>query len=467
MASSAAKTFAEISSTRPPSGPLARLGTAIVLGGSVAGLLAARVLADHADTVIVLERDPVTAATGPRYGVPQGAQVHVLLAAGSRQIERLFPGFTDRAVAAGANLVMPGSGLAYDDDVLKVQGADVTMLTSTRPFLEQRIRTELLGLPNVKTISGRVTGLEFSDTAVTAVRYTSDGEDGREPADLVVDALGRASKVSDWLEAAGWDRPPMSRVVTGINYATALFRRPPGEPAIGSALSLYNTGSGGTSGGAVVQAVEDDRYIVMQGGYGEDRPGSTAEDMVARCRRSLPEPFGHVVANEMIGDVTTYRQADSRRRDFHACAKLPARLIPVGDAVASFNPLYGQGMSSAALHASALSMYLRSAPDLDAPARDYLALQKVIVDAAWGLSTPGDIARAAKGTKPTTRERLTGRLVGRVVAASVTDPGVNKVFVEVTQMLRHPSVLSRPSFLWRAIRAIGQRRPAPTLPLER
>jgi len=467
MALSAAETFAEISSTAPPSGPAARIGTALVLGGSVAGMLAARVLAEHAGAVVVIERDLATAQAGPRPGVPQGGQVHVLLGAGLRQLERWFPGFTERAVAAGAGLVTPERGRAYNDDVPKVQGSADAMLTSTRPFLEQLIRTELRALPNVKMIAGRVTGLEFDDTAVTAVRYESDGVAGREPADLVVDALGRASRVSDWLEAAGWDRPPMTRLATGVNYATAFFRRPPGEPEIGSALALYGTGRGGSTGGAIFLAVEDDRYVVMQGGYGDDRPGSTAQDMVERCRRRLPEPFGHVVANEMLGDVTTYRQGDSRRRDFDACERLPARLIPVGDAVASFNPLYGQGMSSAALHASALSMYLRSEPDLSVPARDFLALQKVVVDAAWAISTPGDAARAAGAARPSIGQRLAGWFVGRVVDASVTDLEVNRVFMEVTQMLVHPTRLREPATLWRAVRAMRQRKPDPVLPLER
>jgi 2-polyprenyl-6-methoxyphenol hydroxylase-like FAD-dependent oxidoreductase len=205
----------------------------------------------------------------------------------------------------------------------------------------------------------------------------------------------------------------------------------------------------------------------MMGGYGDFRPGSTAEDMIRRFRTLLPAPFGHVAANEMVGDVMTYRQADSRRRDFWACERLPARLAVVGDAVASFNPLYGQGMSSAALHASALSMFLRSAPDLDAPARDFLALQRVIVDAAWQISASEDHTGADEGHRPPVGDRLARRIVDLIIHASITDRAVNAAFQEVTQMLRHPGTLAAPGVVWRAWRARNNPLPAPTPPLDR
>jgi len=465
MASSPARKFADIGSDSPPAGPRAGLGTAIVLGGSVAGMLAARVLADHAETVVIIERDVVAAGGGGRRGVPQSSQVHALLMGGSRQLERWFPGFIARAVAAGASLVPPDRQAMYTDGMRKVPGADIRLLSGTRPFLEGRIRAELLELPNVKVITGRVTGLEIGPTAVAAVRYESDGVAGREPADFVVDAMGRASRLSAWLESAGWEAPPVVRVTTGINYATAFFHRPPGEHPIGTALAVPSDRLAKDVGGAVFSAVEGDRWIAMMGGYGDFRPGSTAEDMIRRFRTQLPAPFGDVAAGAMVGDVTTYRQADSRRRDFWACERLPARLAVVGDAVASFNPLYGQGMSSAALHASALSMFLRSSPDLEAPAREFLALQRVIVDAAWQISASGDGTESEERDRIPVRDRLARRIVELIVQASITDTAVNAAFQDVTQMLRHPSTLAAPGVVWRAWRARKNPLPAPTPPL--
>jgi 2-polyprenyl-6-methoxyphenol hydroxylase-like FAD-dependent oxidoreductase len=465
MASSPAKKFAEISSDKPPAGSRAGLGTVIVLGGSVAGMLAARVLADHAETVVIIERDALTVGAYERRGVPQSSQVHALLSGGSRQLERWFPGFIARSVAAGASLVLPDRQAMYTDGVRKVPGANISVLSGSRPFLERRIRAELLELPNVKVVTGQVTGLEIGETAVAAVCYESDGVAGREPADLVVDAMGRASRLSAWLEAAGWERPPVVRVTTGINYATAFFHRPPGQHPYDTALAIPSNKTRKQVGGAVFAAVEGDRWIAMMGGYGDFRPGSTAEDMIRRFRTQLPAPFGHVAANEMVADVTTYRQADSRRRDFWACERLPARLAVVGDAVASFNPLYGQGMSSAALHASALSMFLRSGPDLDAPAREFLALQRVIVDAAWQISASEDRTAPEERDRTPMGDRLARRIVDLIIQASATDAVVNEAFQEVTQMLRHPSTLAGPMVVWRAWRARKNPLPAPTPPL--
>ena len=144
---------------------------------------------------------------------------------------------------------------------------------------------------------------------------------------------------------------------------------------------------------AVALAIEDDRWIVMLMGYDDDRPGQTLEAIRAACAK-LPEPYPEATSGELTAEIATYHQADSRRRDFAGLERFPSRLISTGDAVASFNPIYGQGMSSAALHASCLSEYLSQHPDLDAPAMGFFDLQKVAVDAAWAISAGSDATRA-------------------------------------------------------------------------
>ncbi|WP_369068255.1 FAD-dependent oxidoreductase [Kineococcus terrestris] len=461
---SAARTFAAISSPAPPPGNPVRLGRAVVLGGSVAGLLAARVLAEHAERVVVVERDPLDTGPVARRGVPQGRQVHALLRGGAQQLERWFPGFADRAVAAGAQRVLPAQQALYTDGVGKPGVSQV--LCATRPFVEHQVRELVRDLPNVEFRTGRATGLDVSGGAVRAVRGESGGVGFREPGDLVVDASGRASRVPDQLAAAGWDVPPLTRQATGIDYATALFRRPPGqhdEHGVRVAAALVSPGTGSVLGGGAFTPVEGDRWIVLLAGYGT-RPGGTAEEFVRLCRRDLPAPFGRVAANELLGDVVTHHQGDSRRRDWTAAARLPARLLAVGDAVSSFNPVYGQGMSSAALHASCLSAFLRSGADLDDPARRFFALQRVVVDAAWTVSTGGD--RARTGVPPRGPERLAAGLLGLVVDATVVDPVVARAFDDVTQMVEHPATLLSPGVVWRSVRARRRPRPRPVPPLE-
>jgi 2-polyprenyl-6-methoxyphenol hydroxylase-like FAD-dependent oxidoreductase len=448
-----ARIFDRINATGRPGSRPGLLGRAVVLGGSVAGLLAARVLAEHAESVVVIERDDVLTAGAARAGVPQGSQIHVLLPAGRAQLDRWFPGFSEEASAAGVFVVDAGVRRSYLDGRRRVLGSDVDMYSASRPFLEKLIRDRTLQVPNIKLISGRVTGLEFDGDAVTAVHHESAEGPGTETADFVVDAMGRASRLGDWLEQGAWEKPPMTRMTININYATAWFRRAESRPETAAVLAICSARRGGDLGGALFTAVEGDRWMAMMGGFGECRPGRTNEDFLRRLRDDFPAEFRQVADSEMLGDVHTYRQADSRRRDFHALQRFPARLIAVGDAVSSFNPIYGQGMASATLHASCLEMFLSGRPDLAQPAREFFALQKVVVDAAWGMSTSADLSRpSVPGARPR-GHRFTSWLGDRIQRATVTDAAVARRFDDVTQMRSHPTLLVTPGVVLRALRA--------------
>jgi 2-polyprenyl-6-methoxyphenol hydroxylase-like FAD-dependent oxidoreductase len=443
--------FARLSDPNPATRTPVLLGTAVVLGGSVAGLLAARVLSDHAATVVVIERDDPGASTEPRPGVPQGFQVHVLLPAGLVQLERWFPGFTRQALAAGGCAVPAYMLRVYQDGARRVGGSQAMMLSGTRPFLEAQIRRHALSLPNVKTINARVTGLEFGTDAVTGVRYESAREQGVERADFVVDAMGRSSRLSDWLTQAGWQRPAVRRMSVDLNYATAVLRRAEGDADISTVLALRSPDGSPEVSGAAATDVEAGRRMAILWGYADHRPGRTVEDFVRLCHSELPPEFAAVAAEKMVGDIRTYRHAESLRRDFHALTRMPARLVAIGDAVASFNPVYGQGMSCAALHASCLSEYLRSGPDLSRPAGEFFALQKVVVDAAWDTSTGADLALPHVDGPYPRGYRLLRWVNNQILAASIPDPEIGRRFEEVTWMLKHPSSLATPGTLIRSI----------------
>ncbi|MFK3985258.1 FAD-dependent oxidoreductase [Micromonospora sp. NPDC050397] len=458
MTPNAAMTFAEIGSVEPSTGRPTRLGTAVVLGGSVAGMLAARVLADHAEQVIVIERDSAPEDGVGRNGVPQGSQAHLLLPAAERQLERWFPGFAEDAVSAGATQAPSHRRSVFLDGMRRAEGAPVHLLSATRPLIEHKIRQRLDAVPNVRTVTAQVTGLTVDDTRVTAVQAIAGDVLTSYPADLVVDATGRGSRLGSWLEAAGRPKPALIRQVSGVNYATIFLRRQDGPAPYDTSLAIVSPRVGGDFGMAFFGAVENDRWILTMAGYGECRPGATVEDMLRRCREDLPAPFGQLADNEPVTDVTTYRIADSRRRDFLGTPHLPAGLIAVGDAVASFNPVYGQGISSATLHASCLSMFLHSGQPISEPARHFFDLQRVVVDAAWDLSTFADLARPSVTAPRPRGYRVTRWLSGRISAATLVDPVVSRRFEEVSYMLRHPSDLRTGDMLGRALRA---RRPKP------
>ncbi|WP_433218195.1 FAD-dependent oxidoreductase [Dactylosporangium sp. CS-047395] len=431
---------------------------AVVLGGSMAGLMAARVLSDHAEEVVIIERDP-TQGAGPRPGVPQGTQVHALLPAGQTQLERWFPGFTDEAVAAGApDFGRTDAGVYINNKRREVQDPPPPrpILITTRPFLESQVRRRVLALPNVHMEFGRVEGLRFTESSVNGATYVPDG--GGEPveveADFVVDAMGRSSKLNDWLEEHGWPRAPMQRMPIKLNYASALFERDEAISDEWCVITQETPGDGRVPRIGGVLSVEGDRWLMLVAGYDEDRPSRDTAEYAERCRKYFPAMFGDIAERgRMIGGVITYHQADSRRRDFDTLERLPAGLVAAGDAVASFNPVYGQGMTSAMLHASCLSAWLQTGPDVTAtPARAYFEKVRVVVDAAWQVSTFADL-----GLPHITEGQPRGYRVIRwasnlLLRASMTDPATCRRLNSVTAMETHPAALAKPGVVLRALR---------------
>jgi 2-polyprenyl-6-methoxyphenol hydroxylase-like FAD-dependent oxidoreductase len=458
MAESPAAVFERLNKVHRPGESPVQLDTAVVLGASIAGLLAARVLADHAATVMIIERDDQNGEAGGagRPGAPHGQQAHVLLPAGHGQLERWFPGLTREAQNEGAVLCGPERHAAYRDGVEGVRTDNSVMLASSRPFLEALIRRRTLLLPNVQVISGQATGLTYNGGAVSGVRYRSGDGEQVQSAGFVADAMGRASKLSDWLEQDGWQRPILERLPTGINYATAFFKRADDPPVIGTVIAHPGPRFPDRPLGGLA-SIENGQWQMLLAGYGDNRPGRTLEDILAA---ELPPIFGEAARSEMIGEIQTYHQADSRRRNFTRLQHFPARLISVGDAVASFNPIYGQGMSSAALHASCLSDYLHSDPDLGLPARKFFALQQVVVDAAWDVSTSADASRLDRPQKPPARIRLQRWVMDQILAAAVTDKEIATKFNAVAYMTAHPTSLARPGTVVRAIAVNIRRRRA-------
>ncbi|MEV6481044.1 FAD-dependent monooxygenase [Streptomyces sp. NPDC051576] len=462
MTESVVSLFEKLVQAEPPADAPVLFDTACVLGGSVAGLLAARVLSDRARRVVVIESDDLSAETGPRPGVPQNRQVHTLLPGGQQWVERWLPGITEEAQARGASFAGSDKAVTAVNGIpLAPDGVDHHLLAIGRPLLEALIRDRVTALPNVSVLRGQATGLDYRDDAVRAVRYVGADQADRSAnslaADFVVDAMGRSSRLSTWLKESGYDHPRLERLPAPINYATALFERPEkfADLETACALGLFTPDhpSGGVSV-AAANAIEDGQWLVMLMGYGDSRPGRTIDEFREACAK-LPPIFTAVTAGAAIGDVMTYHQAESRRRHFTDLGRFPARLVSVGDAVASFNPIHGQGMSSASLHASCLASYLADTPELAAPAREFFRLQQVVVDAAWGVSAGSDAARldAQNGTEVPDDVRQQRWAMAQIAAATLADGEVTRAFRYVSYMLRHPATLADPTLLAKAVAA--------------
>lgn len=439
--------------------PPARLGDdAVVIGGSLAGLLAARVLADHHDRVTILERDRLPDGPEARKGVPQARHVHVLLTAGRQALDRLLPGVLPELLAAGAEdydaladieWVSPaGPGIRF--------ASDLRMLGATRDLIEWAVRRHVLANPRIQArqadavalrlSSGRVAGVAIEDRSGASPR-TEDLD-----AALVIDAAGRGSRVPQWLQAHGYPVPRETVVNGFLGYATR-FVRPPAGWSEWKTFYIQCAPPARRRGG-VIAPVEGGRWIVSLVGGGKDYP-PTDEAGFRAFIRSLADPrfAAAYEAAEPLTPISGTRTTENRIRHYEALAQRPEGLLVTGDAVCAFNPVYGQGMSAAALAAEVLARCLAACR----PGRMAGLASRFQKDLArtnarpWLLATGEDYRYAeVEAPPPGWTTRLTHRYLDRVIALGTYRPDVRRKLMEVLHLIRSPASLFTPDILLRA-----------------
>ncbi|HET9388322.1 MAG TPA: hypothetical protein VFO44_01620 [Steroidobacteraceae bacterium] len=441
-----------------------RLGDrAIVIGASMGGLLAARALSDFYDNVSVLERDAFPAADAARKGVPQGRHTHGLLARGSGILESLFPGYCDQVVAQSGGL----TGDIADDvtwighNVTLAHGkSDLIGLVASRPVLEGHLRRRLLALPNVRAVEKcAVQGLVSDSTrkTVTAVRACIDGKPEESlTADLVVDATGRGSSSGAWLEGLGYQAPAYDKVKIGLSYLTRTYRRRSTD--LDGRLGIIVAGSAPTWRNGAILAQENDRWILSTGGFlGDDAPDDDQGFLAYLA--TLPTMAIHdlVARAEPLSDYTRYGYPFSGRRRYETLARFPDNYLVFGDAISSFNPVYGQGMTVAAQEALTLQQCLRAGSnDL---ARRFFRATAQIVDIPWNIAVGNDLRHPqVEGARPPML-RFINWYIGKLHLAARHDIRLTTAFLKVVNLLSPPSSLLSPAIAWRVWR--GNRRPSP------
>ncbi len=434
-----------------------RTDRAVVLGGSIAGLLAARVLAETYVQVTVLDRDALAPGAVPRRGAPQGRHIHALLARGQQVLEELFPGLTGELVAEGAPLgdMLADARLVFGGHRLARADAGLTLLSVSRPLLEDRIRAHVSALRAVRFAPAcNVVGLKQSAdgrrvTGVRAVRRAGSGADEIIDADLVVDATGRGSRTPKWLESMGFDRPHQEELRVDVGYATRRYRPAPGE-LDGDLACVHGPTPDLPRGGGLARLERETWMLTLFGMAGDHPPkDATGFDDFAR---SLPFRDLHeaVRAAEPLDDPVGYRFAANVRHRYERVRRFPQGLLVMGDAMCSFNPIYGQGMSVAALQALVLREHLR-AGDASASRRILRALARVL-DVPWELALGADLSLpVVDGPRPASR-RLANRYVSRLQAAAADDPALSCAFLRVTGLIDRPQALLRPGTALRVLR---------------
>ena len=448
-------------SAQPPT-----CGRALVIGASMAGLLAARVLSERFGQVLLLERDTLPEGAAPRKGTPQAIHPHGLLARGREAIETLFPGFTAALIAQGAVAGDIGEQVGFDADRRRFarQRTGHLGLAVSRLAIEAELRRRVLARPNVGVLAPVDVNEPVFDLAgsrVSGVRFTRRTE-GAGPetidADLVVDCSGRASHSPQWLREAGFEAPAEERVIVGLCYTSAYFVRDRDAPM--PLICLISAATPGLPRPAVLLAQEPDgqgraRWVVAVGGYAGDHAAATIEALRERAQAiGGAEIIELAERGELIGDVLRYQFPHSQRRRYERVAELPRGYLVMGDAIASFNPIYGQGMTVAACESLALRDALGG--HAESLQRRFFKAAARIVDIPWQLAVGSDLALpAVQGSRPLP-VRVINAYIARLQRAAVHDPVVAGAFVKVVQMVSDPSSLFAPRVVWRVLRHGGQ-----------
>jgi len=437
--------------------------TAVVIGGSVAGLACAATLASRAGTVLVLERRPVGAGSV----APQGALPHVMLAAGARSLERLFPGFAQElrdhgaGDAGGRPEILPCRWVAggATRDHLRLPDLGFPRALCGRRLIEERLRSRVLALPNVTVNAGSVGGVQWTG-AGSGRRAVAVQVDGRPvEADLVVDAGGRSTRAASWLGAADIPAPAVTEVGVDLRYTGYVVERRPGDFDDAAFVVVQNHAALPRIGVALM--MENDRWHLVLGGYFGD--AAPTDPLGAReFARSLADPvLAEVLDRPFLEAPSRYTFRSSLRRHWED-VPLPAGFCVVGDAVASFNPVYGQGMTSALLQVEALGRALDRLGNGAALPRAAARQAAKVVANPWLTATGGDFVYASTRGKRPPGHAFVNAYVDRVTAAAAHDVEVNRALTAVQQMLAAPPSLFAPAVAARTLRA-RHRAPRPGL----
>ncbi len=433
---------------------------AIVIGGSIAGLLAARVLAEHFERVTIIERDYYPENPEPRSGVPQSNQGHFLLARGKQILEELFPGFVNELAEQGAIQV----DVLKDWPFLSEYGwwprfsSDLTTWSCTRNLIENIIRKRLLNYTHLTFMEGhQVSKLLASrdKREITGVRLkNSQGRESTLKANLTVDASGRNSKAIQWLQDLGYEKPQEQSINSFLGYATRCYQCPSHHQADWKGILLMPKAPEFKRGGGILP-VEGNRWIVGLSGIGRDYPPTDELGFLefARSLRS-PDIYEAIKDAQPLSPVYGYRGTENHLRHYEKLERFPENFLILGDAVCSFNPVYGQGMTVAALGALTLKRCLQQQKqngvnlNLKGVSRRFQKQLAQVNNTSWLMATSEDLNwPTTVGGETSPIMELIHSYMKSVKMVSCHDKTIQRIFAEVIHMTKPSSALFSPNVL--------------------
>jgi 2-polyprenyl-6-methoxyphenol hydroxylase-like FAD-dependent oxidoreductase len=434
---------------------------AVVIGGSIAGLCAARVVSDCYSRVTVYERDELPSAAANRATVPQDRHLHMLMARGAMEFDDLFPGLLEDMVAAGVPMLENRPDCIHLGAAGHVLGTghtlrdEFTAYVPSRPHLEWQLRKRVQDIDNVEIARRSVAEPRFDRARqrVTGVLLDPDYPEGGErefvPADFVVDAAGRGTRLPVWLEQWGYARPVEETIDIGINYATHRFRMP--EGLIAEKVVVAGA-SHDRSLGLGMLFYEDRTWVLTTFGVANAKPPRTFPEMLALADELLPKHFTAALARaEPLGEPAFHAFPASRWRRYDKLDRFPAGIVPFGDAVASFNPTFGQGMTMTSLQARNLRRALQS-PDEDLAAELSRATAKTTYP-VWMMNGVADVNfHHAVSKEPVPWWwRPSASLFDQFLGAAETNPVLAEWFLRRFSLLDSLYMIPPPRIIGRAI----------------
>lgn len=434
-------------------------GRVVIIGASVAGVLAARVMSDHATEVVLVDRDRMPERAEPRDTVPQEHHVHLLLQRGKRVMESLFPGFLAELEEAGAEVVDLSHGVKwFQAGLWKTRWpTGIEAHYCTRTLVEHTLRRRTAALHNVRLIDRcEVEAIVTTPGDGAICGLTIRGPDGKRSelaADLVIDASGRGSKASEWLRGAGFAEVEREQIVCKLGYASRLYRRNPDYASRWRVL-LISPKLPQDRRIAVVTPVEDNRWMVTAGGWFGEFPDANEESFLSFLK-SMPvsDAYDAISGVEPLSDVRRFRLPGGLRRRYERLPEWPSGFLVMGDALCSFNPIYSQGMSVCAMQAQALLEAV--IPWTEHRLSAQLVQRKIAeaVDSSWAQASSSDLRFPELAMPATFARRVQSWYFDALIAASARNRDVQLALLRIVNLVAESGSVYRPRLVWAALKA--------------
>ncbi|MGP1386320.1 MAG: FAD-dependent oxidoreductase [Thainema sp.] len=456
----------------PPSIDFPQSSHAVVIGSGIAGLLAARVLTDHVDRVTIVERDRISSAPQARPGTPQSRQIHVLLTQGSRLLEDLFPGLMQDLADVGA----PAVDWTADTLWLGPEGwmprsdSGLTTRTCSRICLEWHLRQRLHQNPRIDwqertTVKTLLTDTMRSQIVGVQLHHLDSDQDSALATDLVIDASGRNSQLPQWLTELGYTPPEETKINSFLGYSTRWYRIPAAQTQDWK-VAMISAKPPHHSRAAILYPVERDQWALLLAGMGGDYPPTDEAGFMEFAQSLRHSAIADMIETaDPISPIYAYRRTENRWCHYEALSRFPAGLVALGDSVCAFNPVYGQGMTVAALSARLLGDCLQQHPlngNQDTKLRSLTKLDRQfrrklgrLLKEPWMMATSEDFRwPTTVGAQPSGLVRMMHRYLDLLFIAVTDSPRIQRILLEVFHMVKPPTALFQPFIVWRVMKLL-------------